>query len=77
MSNKKEEYTKLKQKINQIIPIIKDSRKKYKEALEKLEKGAISNGKTMDSGLIKEIIEKEDEMINKLNSALEELEKIK
>ncbi len=51
--------------------------KKYKEALGKLEKGAISNGKTMDSGLIKEIIEKEDEMINKLNSALEELEKIK
>lgn len=77
MSNKKEEYTKLKQKINQIIPVIKDSKKKYKEALNKLEKGAISNQKTMDNGIIKEIIEKEDKMITKLKSTLEELQKIK
>ncbi|MCI8347399.1 MAG: hypothetical protein HFJ12_05600 [Bacilli bacterium] len=76
MSNKKEEYVKLKQKINQIIPIIKDSRKKYKEALGKLEKGAISNGKTMDSGLIKEIIEKEEKMIKKLNNILDEISEI-
>lgn len=76
MKKEKDEYIKLKQKINKIIPIIRDSKKKHKEALNKLEKGAISNGKTMDDGIIKEMIEKEEKMIKKLNTILEQIEKI-
>lgn len=74
MSEKKEDNTKLKQKINKILPEIKSARKNHKIALEKLEKGAVSNGKPLDNGKIKEVLETEKKLIKNLELVLEEIE---